>query len=80
MAMADGMSDDDVIHLASFNTHRSQGMYFRADLLNARTPIKKNQNAVKKSDNKELHVKALSGQNSLPTLSDTLVVLFVLKY
>ncbi|XP_042560359.1 E3 ubiquitin-protein ligase RNF216 [Clupea harengus] len=23
--MADGMSDDDVIHLASFNTHRSQG-------------------------------------------------------
>lgn len=26
VAMADGMSDDDVIHLASFNTHRSQGM------------------------------------------------------
>lgn len=28
--MADGMSDDDVIHLASFNTHRSQGMYIEA--------------------------------------------------
>ncbi|KAG5279444.1 hypothetical protein AALO_G00077840 [Alosa alosa] len=30
--MADGMSDDDVIHLASFNTHRSQGSRSRKRL------------------------------------------------